>query len=188
MLKYALLGFLNYQPMTGYDLERLISQSTSHFWHATLAQVYTVLKQLEKDKAVTSYVKPQEGRPDRRIYEITESGKEDLIGWLSEPQTEIDAMKAPFILRAFFMGLIDADTALTHLKLMLSAHRAKRDTLKKEAPVAIAAAAADFASEMPNPEAHVFFWEATRKLGERYENTYISWLEKTIAELEALSA
>lgn len=184
MLKYALLGFLNYQAMTGYDLERLISQSTTHFWHATLTQVYTVLKRLENEGLITSQIEPQEGRPDRRVYEITAVGEEDLLGWLRRPQTEVDAMKAPFILRAFFMGLIDRDTALTHLQLMLQVHQFQHHTFRRETPAAIEAAVSTFALERRELEAHVFFWDATRKLGEKYEEMYIAWLEETIAALK----
>ena len=52
MLKFALLGFLNYTPMTGYELEGWINASTGNFWHAELSQIYKTLKQLEKSGEV----------------------------------------------------------------------------------------------------------------------------------------
>lgn len=172
--------------MTGYDLERIISESTTHFWHATLTQVYTVLKRLEQDSHVTSHVEPQEGRPDRRVYEITQVGTEAFVQWLSKPQTEVDAMKAPFILKAFFMGLLDVDMALMHLHLMLQAHQAKLHTFSRETPAAIEAAASEFASKIPDASTYIFFWNATRNLGVSYEEMYITWLNQTINELENL--
>ena len=48
MLKFTLLGFLNYTPMTGYELEGWVNASTGNFWHAELSQIYKTLKQLEK--------------------------------------------------------------------------------------------------------------------------------------------
>ena len=48
MLKYALLGFLSYRPMSGYDMEHWMEASTGHFWHAKISQVYTTLKQVEQ--------------------------------------------------------------------------------------------------------------------------------------------
>ena len=46
MLKYVLLGFLNYAPQTGYELKQAIDKSTSFFWHAKQSQIYTTLKGL----------------------------------------------------------------------------------------------------------------------------------------------
>ena len=48
MLKYILLGFVNYQPLTGYDLKTLIDGSTGHFWHAYHGQIYSTLHKLEE--------------------------------------------------------------------------------------------------------------------------------------------
>ena len=50
MLKYAILGFLSYTPMTGYDIKLRMDRSTSHFWHAKLSQIYTTLKSLEEEQ------------------------------------------------------------------------------------------------------------------------------------------
>ena len=47
MLKYALLGFLHYGPMSGYELKRRMDNSITHFWHAKLSQIYTTLKDLQ---------------------------------------------------------------------------------------------------------------------------------------------
>ena len=44
MLKYVLLGFLNYTPMTGYELKQFMDESTANFWHAKQSQIYTTLK------------------------------------------------------------------------------------------------------------------------------------------------
>jgi DNA-binding PadR family transcriptional regulator len=32
-LEYAILGFLNYHPSTGYDLKRMFDTSVRHFWN-----------------------------------------------------------------------------------------------------------------------------------------------------------
>ena len=74
MLKYALLGFLSYQPQTGYELKQVIDQSVQYFWQAKQSQIYRTLKALEEEGLVASQVEPQEGRPDRRVYAIKESG------------------------------------------------------------------------------------------------------------------
>ena len=82
MLKCALLGFLRYESKTGYELKQTMDKSTGHFWHAKQSQIYTTLKKLEEDGLVTSHPEPQESRPDRRVYTITESGEKALQEWL----------------------------------------------------------------------------------------------------------
>ena len=48
-LRYALLGFLGLDSMTGYELKQNLDRSTQQFWHAGLNQIYPTLKQLEGD-------------------------------------------------------------------------------------------------------------------------------------------
>ncbi len=81
MLKFILLGLLDYRPMSGYELEGWINASTGNFWHAKLSQIYTTLKRLEESGSVVSHVEPQAGRPDRRVFTITDSGRADLRAW-----------------------------------------------------------------------------------------------------------
>jgi PadR family transcriptional regulator, regulatory protein AphA len=78
MLRYILLGLLDYKPMTGYELENWISVSAGNFWAAKLSQIYTTLKTLEGEALVSSQIEEQTGKPDKRIYEITEAGRKDL--------------------------------------------------------------------------------------------------------------
>jgi len=76
MLKFALLGALSYQPMSGYDLKQFTDRSISNFWHAELSQIYVTLKALEKDGLITSSSISRAKRPDRRVYTIAENGKQ----------------------------------------------------------------------------------------------------------------
>src|SRR3989442_212646 len=51
-LKHALLGFINYGPMTGYELKKFFNTSVAHFWNAELSQIYPALKAMESDGLV----------------------------------------------------------------------------------------------------------------------------------------
>src|SRR5512133_2958002 len=98
MLKYALLGSLIYQPMSGYDLKQFTDRSTSNFWHAELSQIYVTLKALEKEELITSASVQQAARPDRRVYSITPAGRQALDEWLNEPFTGIAQYKDTLLL------------------------------------------------------------------------------------------
>ncbi len=45
-LEYAILGFLNYHPYTGYDLKKIFDTSVRHFWPADQSQIYRTLARL----------------------------------------------------------------------------------------------------------------------------------------------
>jgi hypothetical protein len=43
-LEFAILGFLNYQPYSGYDLKKIFDTSVRHFWPADQSQIYRTLE------------------------------------------------------------------------------------------------------------------------------------------------
>ena len=92
-LKHGLLGLLNYGPMTGYDLNKAFKDSLAFFWQAKTSQIYRELGAMERCGWLTSERIIQNERPNKRVYTITDSGKEELKNWLSLPETDIaDAM------------------------------------------------------------------------------------------------
>ena len=176
MLKYALLGFLQYEPKTGYDLKQTVDGSTNHFWHAKQSQIYSTLKQMEMDGLVQSHAESQESRPDRKVYTITELGKSSMHTWLQQPVTKLETPKQLLLLKLFFSGNIEKETILTQLRLLRNLHEQQINVYKTEAP--------DFINQISdeNPELRrdAVMWEATRCFGEKFENMYIDWLDETI--------
>src|ERR1700694_4574756 len=83
--KYAVLGALSVCPGSGYDIKKLMEQSTSNFWNESYGQIYPILKQLVEEELATSRAEKQEGKPERYIYTLTEQGREELQRWLAEP-------------------------------------------------------------------------------------------------------
>ncbi len=183
MLKYALLGFLNYQPQSGYDLKQLMDVSTSNFWHAKQSQIYTTLKKLEQDELVLSHVEPQESRPNRRVYQITEDGQTDLRAWLSQPLMTIEPSKETLLLKLFFSAQLNPQEILTELRLQRNLHQAeveKYQTTTKDV-IRQFSASTDMTADAQ-------LWEATRRFGELYEEMYVRWLDETIEVLEGWGA
>ena len=87
-LEYAILGFLNYKPMTGYDLKKAFDDSVRHFWYADQSQIYRTLNRLNEKDWVSRDVIEQDTRPDRKEYSITDSGREALRQWLISKPNE----------------------------------------------------------------------------------------------------
>ena len=183
MLKFALLGFLNYTAMTGYELEGWINASTGNFWHAELSQIYKTLKQLEKSGEVMSRIEPQAGRPDRRVYTITASGKVSLEDWLATPIVDEVDKKDPLLLKLFFAAPDDRTGIISQLRIQLRLHQHKLEHYRKQSPTEIL----QFAADHPELLRHAPLWEATRRHGELYEAMYIQWIEETLQQFESLS-
>ena len=180
MLKFALLGFLNYTPMTGYELEGWINATTGNFWHAELSQIYKTLKKLGEEGAVTSIIEPQEGKPDRRVYSLTTVGKAELDEWLAAPLLDEVDKKDPLLLKLFFAPPGDKTTLLTMLRIQLRLHQQKLDHYQQGAPQAML----EFTAEHPDLLPNTLLWEAARRHGVMYEEMYIKWIEDTIVLME----
>ena len=58
--KYALLGILSMCPGSGYDIKKLMEQSTSNFWSESYGQIYPILKQLVAADLATRHTEKQE--------------------------------------------------------------------------------------------------------------------------------
>jgi DNA-binding PadR family transcriptional regulator len=179
MLDFALLGFLNYAPMTGYELKQYMDGSTSHFWNAKLSQIYTTLKALEKKGWIHSTIQTQEDRPDKRVYTITAEGRDNLQKWLAEPSTESVA-KNTFLLKLFFAAQTDRRTILAMLQLQKNLHQRQADYYRTETRDMIQR----ILQKNPDLERDGIFWEAARRFGELFEETYVKWLDETINALE----
>jgi PadR family transcriptional regulator AphA len=180
MLKFAMLGSLNYQPMSGYDLKQFTDRSTSNFWHAELSQIYLTLKTLEKEGLITSASVAQSSRPDRRVYSITPAGQEALTNWLREPLTSIDQYKDTLLLKLFFSARVGRENLLTQLRIQRGLHQKLVDTYKNETNDLIA----QTIEKVPQLRPDALLWDATRRFGEMTEDTYLRWLDETIQMVE----
>lgn len=180
MLKFAILGFLGYSPMTGYEIKQRMDRSTTHFWHARQSQIYTTLKALEEEGYVTSKIQEQAERPDKRVYFITDNGRSNFLAWLQEPYIECSPKKETLVLKMFFAAQMESDTALSQLQIQLNIHRKQLDYYRNESVKGIKLAEAEF----PGLAGDARMWEATRRFGEMYEDIYVRWIEEMIAEFQ----
>lgn len=80
-VKYVILGYLSWKPMTGYDIKKIIADSETLPWSASNNQIYHALVQLHDDGWVSRNIEGQIGAPDRHVYTITKTGGEALRDW-----------------------------------------------------------------------------------------------------------
>lgn len=102
-VKYALLGLLSRDCRTGYDLKKIITDSTALYWLDDGNQIYEALIQLHKEGLVTSKAQKQADLPAKKVYSITESGLSELKKWVASTP------EPPRIMNSFLVRLASAD-------------------------------------------------------------------------------
>lgn len=71
-LDFHILTLLMHSSQTGYALEQKMKDS--HLWQASHQQVYRNLHKLKHMNLLSSEIKPQEGKPDKIVYSLTDLG------------------------------------------------------------------------------------------------------------------
>ena len=91
-MRFPLLALLAQGPAHGYELKRALEQRFGAVLPPLNAgQIYTTLSRLERDGLVDDDAVAQNGRPNKRVYRLTEAGRLELRTWLqdSTPQTRL---------------------------------------------------------------------------------------------------
>lgn len=180
MLKYILLGFLSYKPMTGYNLKQTMDTSTMHFWRAYHSQIYTTLRKMDADGLLQSETDDDtDDKLHRRVYTITPAGQAALQAWLDKPLTDLPGIKDELLVRVFFSAQRDPEHVLHELNRQREMHRQKLDLYQRFT-------AGKLIPDATGLERDAAFWEMTLRHGIEYETMYIRWLDETIAWVQAL--
>jgi len=78
----------------GYEAHSDFSSNMNQFWHLSMSQIYALLKRMEKNGVVVSREKWQENRPAKKIFSITQAGKERFIGALALIDKQIEVFQS----------------------------------------------------------------------------------------------
>tara|TARA_R100000365_G_C2743186_1_gene71887 strand:+ start:756 stop:1328 length:573 start_codon:yes stop_codon:yes gene_type:complete len=110
------LSFLYTQDASGYEIRKLCTEGGgAYFVEASFGSIYPALAKLEDDGLVTSRIEHQDGKPSKKIYSITETGRAAFCDALHEPLGD-DIFRSPFLLFARFAHLLDADLVRSRIE------------------------------------------------------------------------
>jgi DNA-binding PadR family transcriptional regulator len=176
-LEFAILGFLNYHPYSGYDLKKIFDTSVRHFWPADQSQIYRTLARLMEKGQVEVEKIAQEDRPDRKVYHITEAGRRELMGWLAGPPPTDEPRSAPLI-QVFFAGQLQDAEILAKFEGFAAIMRVilnQYDQVPGQIEV--------FRSDINSPREH-YFWMLTLENGIRNMRANLEWAESVIERIK----
>ena len=105
-LKHAILTLLETEEGSGYDLLKRFKARLGFFWNASHQQIYSQLKTLHQNGLIQCTLEPQSGKPDRKVYHMTQAGHDALIDWLENP-VKVDKVNDALLVKLYAGHLIN---------------------------------------------------------------------------------
>ncbi|MFN0190635.1 MAG: PadR family transcriptional regulator [Aestuariivirga sp.] len=101
-VKTLCLGILSTGEASGYEIKKEIEDGLfSHFIDASYGSIYPALSQLASEGLVTARAQEQTGKPDKKVYAITEAGRQNLIRSVQVTPAR-DKYKSEFLFEMLF--------------------------------------------------------------------------------------
>ncbi len=97
-LRHAVLAVLLEGEASGYELAKRFGVSVANFWRATPQQLYADLPRLEAAQLIQGTAVRQQGRPDKRVYTLTDAGAQELARFVAAP-TKDTAIKDELLVK-----------------------------------------------------------------------------------------
>jgi PadR family transcriptional regulator AphA len=178
-LPHAILGLLKYRRATGYELKNKFNQSIYFFWNATLPQIYRTLKEMLNKGWLTTTIEHQESKPNRKIYNLTDTGLEEFQRWLAE-SPEFPEHRNPMLIKIFFGKNIDPRQLRDHIQKYREHYASLLEQYNKESTAIIGqyASAANLANDVP-------YWNLARDYGLRHAKMVIEWCDAALASIDS---
>jgi DNA-binding PadR family transcriptional regulator len=162
-----LLSQLARRPSHGYELRRRVEAATGIKLHNN--SLYPALRRFGEAGAVTRSLEPQEGRPPRHVYTLTDVGRELLHDQLADLPDELAGDEAEFLARLAGFGRLTPSERRGVLAARGRVLAERRTRLAGLAEAATPGADADIAA----PWAALVLHEVLRRIREEQ-----AWLER----------
>lgn len=172
--RFAILGMLLREPLSGYEIRKIMLNYTIHFWQESDASIYPMLKKLEtegKVKSRSQYV----GERESRIFEITPAGKKEFANWIEIPAEE-EKHRNELLLMLFFGANSNKEKILKQLFIRLQKEKEKKKNFEN--------IKTSFLSKISDKDRNKLFWMMTLENGIISTNADIKWLQECINILQ----
>jgi DNA-binding PadR family transcriptional regulator len=179
-LEHAILAFIEYQPMSGYDLKKFFDVSVAHFWSATQSHIYKSLEGLEKKGWAEAKVIQQDGKPNRKEFQITDEGRAELRRWMTTP-LPMEPVREATLIQVFFSHFSTNEEITALLEARMKEIREHLQILRTSAQAAINENAQQIGIERARQ-----LWQITLDYGIDYYEFELKWHEKTLETVRNL--
>ena len=175
-LAHAVLTSLLEKPSSGYDLARRFDKSIGYFWHATHQQIYRELAIMERDGLVVSEVVPQEERPAKKVYRVTDRGRRFLIEWIAIP-SEPSPVKEDLLVKFHVGYLASARIIIDEIQRQKKIHADKLALYRERE--------SEFFPDQGSLSMKARFRYLNLRRGIMHELSWLAWFDEAIDMLSA---
>lgn len=99
------LGALTFGEASGYDLKKFFESTFSQFCAAGYGSIYPALAELAAEGLVRCTGEAQAGRPERKLYQVTEAGRKAFVDSLLQA-SPTHRVKSDFLVVLYFAHLL----------------------------------------------------------------------------------
>jgi DNA-binding PadR family transcriptional regulator len=182
-LRHAVLAALLEGEASGYQLAKRFDVSVANFWSATPQQLYRELEQLEHAGLLSGRVVEQRRRPNKRVFTLTEAGREELHAFTAEPARPT-AMRDDLLVKLQAVDAGDQEAVREALSVRLERSRGKLALYDRlRADLLDGREEADYLREAERVGPYL-----TLMAGRVYEQENIRWSQAVLEILEQRSA
>jgi len=101
-IQHAVLALLAERPSHGYELRAEFREAVGPQWgDLNIGHLYQVLDRLVRDGLVKRSAVAQSDRPDKNVYRLTDTGRDELERWLAAPFVRQSGYRDDFFLKLF---------------------------------------------------------------------------------------
>jgi DNA-binding PadR family transcriptional regulator len=102
--EHALLGFLRQEPIHGYEIYQRLSDPAGLglVWRLKQSQLYALLAKLEERGYITATLEPQQARPPRKVFQLTQAGRDAFLDWVQTPVAHGRQLRLDFLAKLYF--------------------------------------------------------------------------------------
>lgn len=166
--RYVLLGLLAEQPLSGYEMKKIIGIRFRFFWDESFGQIYPEIKKLFEQGMITLSEEMSQVRK-KKVYQITPLGMRSLKEWL-KTAPEKETLRLEILLRVYFSKYGEVSYLQNHLASFKEQHQNDLNQLQlfKQELLSI-----------PDPDQNHRDILQVIEFGIKANQAYLDWCEQT---------
>ncbi|MCH2243893.1 MULTISPECIES: PadR family transcriptional regulator [Crocosphaera] len=176
-LTHTILVTLATESHTGYEIWKTFEETLNSFWKASQQQIYRELGKMEKKGLLNSEIILQKGRPNKKLYSITEEGKMELQEWMNQ-KSEPAVMREDLLVKVRAGGLVNPDIIVQELTHRRQVHKENLTRYQQKEK--------DYLKKIDSLTPSDYCLYLTLKRGIGFENQWIEWCDEALEYFNGL--
>lgn len=115
-----ILALIERHPLNAYEIIKMLNHMKVKEWYNVAdSTVYATIKAMEKKEYIIGVVQKDGNMPDKTVYSLTSTGKEEVTRTISHYISDFDYDTIPFSIAGFFITILEKEKAVDLLQKRL---------------------------------------------------------------------